>query len=95
MIDQHADGRRFDPGHKSQKLMVLSLDLQKHVEFREPGDQIAGVLVVIYAMKCRIERRAEDSLVFQFLQRREIGIKRNDCNTLQVSATSRDRVEHA
>ena len=95
MVDQDAHRHGLDPGHEHQQLVVLALNLQKHVELGELADQRGRLLVVVAAMKGRVESRADDSLRFQSAQGRKIGIERDDGDAFEAAVAARDSIEHA
>ena len=51
------------------------------------------MLVVIIVVECRIDRRADDALRLEFLQRCNVGFKIDDCDALKATLAFRDRVE--
>src|SRR5262245_256850 len=93
MIDQDLDRNGRDPWLVHQELVIFDLQIQKHVEIGEPVHQAGSVLVILVAVKCRIDRDAYDPLRLQLLQRSGANIRIDDCDALEAPLAFRDRIE--
>src|SRR5262249_7803294 len=95
MVDQDFDRNSFDPRFVHQKLIILDLEIEEHVEVSEALHQSVGMLVVIVSVECRIDCGSDDTLRPELLQVRDVHIKIDNCDALESALHIRDRIKHA
>src|SRR5215471_8500987 len=95
MINQNLDWNGFNPRCVHQNLIFLDLEIEKHVEIGKSPHQYVGAPVVSVAVKCRIDRRADNTLRLKSPQCRDVSVKINDCDALKAAITVLNGVEHA
>ena len=95
VVDQDLHRDLLDPRRIHQELIVLDLEIEEHVQVGEALHQAVGVLVVIIAVDCWIDRCTDDALRLQCLQRRGIGVEIHDRDTLEAAFAFGNRIEHA